>query len=63
MNNDYIIRPKYCPSLKKNVPIMVFADDYHSEKCWNCERCNEQCSLNYKSAGIQSTAEVKRELL
>ncbi|MBO5298874.1 MAG: hypothetical protein J6B51_02195 [Clostridia bacterium] len=44
MDKEYIIREKYCPSKKRNVPVMVFADSSCAPKCWDSAVFTENCT-------------------
>ncbi len=46
INKEYLIKEKYCPSRKMNVPVMVFSDSSLSPQCWDSNVCKENCSYS-----------------
>ena len=61
MDKEYIIREKYCPSKKRNVPVMVFADSSCAPKCWDSAVCMENCT--YSPEKTKDRAEDKKIIM
>ncbi|MBE6897047.1 MAG: hypothetical protein E7477_08125 [Ruminococcaceae bacterium] len=61
INNDYLIKEKYCPSRKMNVPVMIFSDVSRPPQCWDSSVCTEKCLFSNQS-NIESKTEKKTDM-
>ncbi len=59
MNKEYVIKEKYCPTRKMNVPVMVFSDSQRSPQCWDAAVCGENCVLSVKNSETVKKDDVK----